>query len=890
MAIASKISVIIPCFNYGRFLKNSLSSVVAQTLAPVETLVIDDGSTDPETLAVLQGLSADEAKVVRQENRGLSGARNTGLRRAAGDYVYFLDADDIMFPDCLEKLAALLDASPDAVAACSGVRLLGGERHGTDWLPHYDPYTILVRNLWAAGIMLRRDEVVRRSFWYDEAMRHGYEDWEFNIRLTRTGLPVKVFPGALYHYRIHRASMLISSRSRHAEIVGYIRAKHKDAYKTEALLDLKKRHAPAVAIEGSSADGIRLAGWAATQTFQDWSVWKEAGIHPIANYHLLHDGASALERLPPEALETAVMSLESNSLPACILAVKLDTSPLSVGSAWREGRCQPVAVLLRARSFSKLPNVQDLLARGECILRFADRGPGAASGWEPMLLSSVSRQWSFRDVVALRKRLSALGEKVFGLTLKSYCVKLYDLFYYKLLFSDRAVQLRKKLQPVIGAGAENALARIVYGLFLAKPPEADEYLRPFSAHDYSAPLFLRLDNKKKLKLLIATAWLNQGGVEQEILDLCRHLDRSRFDVTIATTKRSAHPWENLARQTGAAVYHLADSLEVPAISRGLAHLIVNRRIDVLQIVHSKEAYEALGLIKRLCPYVAISDRNVTLGSGFAKVSAKIGAGNIDLRTAGHQALARSMSKSYGLDRESLRVVYAGTDLRRADAALGSGRGRLHALCGIAPDIPIVLFLGRLDPEKRPQVFVRTAAEILKLRPDCRAHFVLVGDGESRARVEALVNKLGLQGRVHLLGFRLDGFDLLCDSAVMMIPSAYEGLALVSFEAMALGVPQVSADVGGQSELITPETGVLVRNGRGEVARYTRACIDLLSDPERRERMADAAKQRIRTGFTVDCAAEEYGRIFEELAGLSRDRAANAIYLKPPHVDPLRAFG
>jgi len=879
------ISVVIPCFNYGRFLSECLASVRAQTVAPVETLIVDDGSTDPATLEILARLSIHSVRVVRQENRGLAGARNTGVRQAIGAYVYFLDPDDLLFPDCLERLSALLDSNPDAVAACSGVREFGGKRDGTDWLAAYHPYTILVRNLWAAGIMLRRDAVIARSLWYDETMRHGYEDWEFNIRLTRAGLPIEVFAGPLYHYRIHATSMLNSSRTRHAEIVGYIRAKHQDVYQAEALLDLKKRRAPAVGLAASGADESRVAAWAEGQTFQDWTLASES--FPTAEYHLLHDGVAALERLPPEALETAVMALESSRLAACTLSVALDISTESVGSSWRTGRCQPVALLFRNRAVTGAPSVRDLLAGSACILRFTDRAPEAPSQWEPLQLSAAARPWNLRDPVALRKRLSAAGERVLGVKLKSYGVRLYDRIYYKVLHSENASALRENLRKTIGAGAEHALAKAVYGLFLAAPSETNGDERHFSPGTDAAPLFLRPEDKK-IKVLIATAWLHQGGVEQEILDLLRHLDRSRFTVTIATTKRSAHPWENLAREAGAVVYHLADSLELRAIPRALAHLILNHRIDILHIVHSRETYEALGVIKHLCPYIAVSDRNVTLGNDFAKLSAQIGADHIDQRTVGYQALARSMAEKYGLDLAAISVVYAGTDLARS-AAAASRPHRLRALCGIAPETPVVLFLGRLDTEKRPQVFIRAAAEMLKLRPDCPAHFVMAGDGELRGRVEDLARRLGLADRVHLLGFRLDGLELLSDSTLLVIPSAYEGLALVSFEAMALGIPQVSADVGGQSELVTPETGILVRNGLGETARYARAALELLDDPEWRARMAAAGKRRIEYGFTVDAAAAAYSGLFEALARLSRDRAARTVYLKPPHIDPLRAF-
>jgi hypothetical protein len=122
----------------------------------------------------------------------------------------------------------------------------------------------------------------------------------------------------------------------------------------------------------------------------------------------------------------------------------------------------------------------------------------------------------------------------------------------------------------------------------------------------------------------------------------------------------------------------------------------------------------------------------------------------------------------------------------------------------------------------------------------------------------------------------------------MMPSAYEGLALVSYEAMALGVPQIFADVGGQDELITPETGILIHNGLGEETRYAQACVDLLSDPSRMEQMAKAGRQRIAIHFSAEKAAKEYAGIFERFAALSRKLANEiphlqaAAYSPPPH--------
>ncbi|WP_159448106.1 glycosyltransferase family 2 protein [Papillibacter cinnamivorans] len=111
------ISVIVPCYNYGRFLKECLESVFAQTFRDFEVLVVDDGSED-DTREAVRNFSA--ARYFYQEHRGISEARNRGLREAGGEWIAFLDADDLWLPDKLEKQMAYLRTHPDCSVLFTG--------------------------------------------------------------------------------------------------------------------------------------------------------------------------------------------------------------------------------------------------------------------------------------------------------------------------------------------------------------------------------------------------------------------------------------------------------------------------------------------------------------------------------------------------------------------------------------------------------------------------------------------------------------------------------------------------------------------------------------------------------------------------------------------------
>ena len=883
---APPITVIIPCFNYGHFLKRGLASVTAQTLRSAETIIINDGSTDPNTLRILHDLSHTDIKIIHQKNRGLAGARNRGIREANSDYVYFLDADDFLFPNCLERLAALLEQRSDAIAACCGVKLFGGEQDGTEWPARYDPYLILVENRWAAGIMLRKQRIEKLSLWYDEAMRTGYEDWEFNIRLSQSGEPIMVYPGALYHYRIHPKSMLASSRTQHVELLSYIRQKHRHLFTAESLLKTKQSNFPALRVSAVTLKNLTK------QTFKDCSTNDNIN---SCRYRLLDAGQDACDRLPPEAIECAVLFLEVNkNVSVCTLAVRLHQDDSFLGTTWKREMCQPVALIAKPDSWSAMIESGDKSSFLENLVVFADQAPGSQSGWKPFEFNVDAQRKSYlHDPVSIRRLIRAQIEKWFGARSKNYLVSLYDFTYYQILLSDWVFWLRKKIEACVGKRGELILSRIVFAGFLAVPPSKNTRAAFLSSsQQIPSPLFFDAERRDstKITLLIVTAWLNQGGIEQELVDLCTYLDSSRFKVLIATTRRSSHPWENRFRSSGASIYHLADILDPHQIQRGLAHLILQHGVEVMHIVHSREAYASLPFIKKLCPFVAVCDRNVILEGNFPKLSARLRPNLIDTRTVGHYRLAHKMSDSYGLATATLKIIYAGTDLQMPPPEASTNRALLHSVCGVSHNVPIVLYLGRLDPEKRPEVFVRVADRICKTRPDCSAHFAMVGDGEMRDKIAAHIAKLGLRDRVHLLGFRLNGSQLIRDSSILMITSRYEGLALVSFEAMAIGTPQISADVGGQSELVTPDIGILIKTGIGEVDRFARACIELLYDHKRRESMSAASRRKFTKHYTAEHCAREYSQLFEELSELSRRRGDELPCLRPPHINPLNAFG
>ena len=230
------ISVVIPCYNSGATLEQTIASVKAQTWPNLEIIVVDDGSTEPETCAVLAALEG--VKVVRQPNSGLSAARNAGFQAASGEYVLPLDADDWLEPTALEVMLEALKSSVCKSFVFCDLQLEGeasGVLHNDyNFLEQLSlnqlPYCLLMpKRLWTS------------SGGYDESMRKGYEDWEFNIRLGTLGHYGQRVAQSLLHYRVSANGMLISKSNRlHGRLWSEIQARHKPTYRWSNLVCLSR--------------------------------------------------------------------------------------------------------------------------------------------------------------------------------------------------------------------------------------------------------------------------------------------------------------------------------------------------------------------------------------------------------------------------------------------------------------------------------------------------------------------------------------------------------------------------------------------------------------------------------------------------------------------------
>jgi glycosyltransferase involved in cell wall biosynthesis len=209
----------------------------------------------------------------------------------------------------------------------------------------------------------------------------------------------------------------------------------------------------------------------------------------------------------------------------------------------------------------------------------------------------------------------------------------------------------------------------------------------------------------------------------------------------------------------------------------------------------------------------------------------------------------------GVKAAKISIIRNGIDLRPFDRAPAVVKEELGWGA-----YPLAGLVGRLSVEKGVDIFLNAAAHVLAQIPDAR--FVVAGDGPDRAKLDALIDELGIRGSVRLLGRRDDMPSVYASLDVMVSASRREGLSIAILEGMASRLPLVATPVG--------EIPAVIRNGRTGVIvpvedpeALAEAIIGLLQDSAQRERFGSAARQRVQDEYSAARMTADYLRVYEE---------------------------
>ena len=357
-----------------------------------------------------------------------------------------------------------------------------------------------------------------------------------------------------------------------------------------------------------------------------------------------------------------------------------------------------------------------------------------------------------------------------------------------------------------------------------------------------------------LNILEVIGNAGMGGMENYIQNFITHLPANQFRVTCICPYESL--FTSILRQLGVEDIYITPVTDDPAWRSIQLAVEVSRlhHIDILH-AHMPKAHTLAGLAGCLInkPVVATL-HGMNVSSQELGITRAVGSTLIANCQEGYtQALAM------GVPSERLHLIRNGVDTILFNP---ERRGNeLRSAVNVPGNIPLVGFVGRLEYEKGPDLFLRAADHIHQQRPD--VHFVIIGDGVMRNQLESMCLRLGLEKHVHFVGWCPNTINIYPALDFLVHTSRSDGTSLVLLEAMSCGCPTVGLAVGGVAEIIENEiTGFIAGAGDWEGIGFR--TLQLLEQPERLQAMKVAARARAVEHFNVKtntiCTADVFRHI------------------------------
>jgi glycosyltransferase involved in cell wall biosynthesis len=390
--------------------------------------------------------------------------------------------------------------------------------------------------------------------------------------------------------------------------------------------------------------------------------------------------------------------------------------------------------------------------------------------------------------------------------------------------------------------------------------------RPLVALSRREPLRSTLESRSEvdrpLRVLWLTKGLGRGGSERLLVTTARQLDRHALEVRTGFLLPYKDALVPDLEATGVPVSCLGRREVIDA--RWLVTLRRWLREDPVDVVHVHSPSVAVGarivvrtLPRRLRPRVLVTDHNVW--HGYVRVTRwadKLTSGLDDARITVSEAVRSSLPASI---RRRSDVMIQGVDVDEVRAQRAH-RVAVRDELGLDPHALVVGTVANLRPQKAYPDLLVAAREVIDHLPQVR--FVAVGQGPLEAEIRALHTRLGLGDRMLLLGHRPDAVRVMAACDVFVLASHWEGLGVAVMEALALGLPVVATEVGGNREVIEPgREGLLVPPKRP--SELAAALLGVLTDDERRRQMAVAAGKRGEE-LSIDAAVRRTEALYREL--------------------------
>ena len=494
-----------------------------------------------------------------------------------------------------------------------------------------------------------------------------------------------------------------------------------------------------------------------------------------------------------------------------------------------------------------------------------------------LIATSLIRKKDFEEVKGYELREKSINEdwnfwlKLIAKEKFPVRVNFYGFWYRRKVNSgelQKSTQNKKRAMEIINNTAKK----------IKKKVKAIQY--PIYNYDWDiikdefkdVPKLKQKDNNK-INILMIIPWMIMGGADRFNLDLISRLDKSKYDITIISTE----PAINIYRQSFeqyATVYDLTTFLDQKYWSAFINYIIQKNNINLILNTNSELGYSLLPYIKAKHPQIPIIDyvhmeEWYNRNGGYSRDSSGVSS-VIDKTLVCNENSKNVLVNHFNRNKDEIKTVYIGVDENKYDPSKYN-KEELKQKYELPKDKYIISYICRISEQKRPFLLLEIAKKLKQTRDD----FVIlvVGDGNLLNKMKSVANKYKLTNNMIFLGRTNKTDEIYSISDLTINCSIKEGLALTAYESLAMGIPVVSSDVGGQKELIDETTGVIVpcmqkeeditdcNYSEEEVQNYIDAINKVLKNLKTYK---VNCRKRILNGFTIDQMVIKMSSIMENV--------------------------
>jgi len=406
----------------------------------------------------------------------------------------------------------------------------------------------------------------------------------------------------------------------------------------------------------------------------------------------------------------------------------------------------------------------------------------------------------------------------------------------------------------------------------------------------------RINKNGKNNILFIIPWMITGGADLFNLNLIKGLDKNKFSVTIITTE----PNKNVLRQYFeknekceqiAIVYDLTSFLDLQYWPAFINYIIEKNDINVILNSNSKFGYSILPYLKSRYPLIPILDyvhmeEWYNRNGGYSRYSAMYES-IIDKTLVCNENTRNILINYFEKSKEEVETVYIGVDEKKFTPEKYDKECLKQKYLGVEKNKKIISYVCRISEQKRPMLFLQIIASLKEKRQDFKV--IVVGDGNLLDKMKDTAKKLQIYDNMIFMGNMQNTTEIYAISDVTVNCSIKEGLALTSYESLSMEVPVVSADVGGQKELINEKVGKIVKlrqnekdlydenYSKEEIQDYVEAINNVLDNLEMYKKNC---RNRIIEYFTIDKMINKMSDILQNTVKKpSENKIENGIKLK-----------